>query len=75
MLRDGDHKLIWDHLRNTRRLYDLAADPRETDNRIDADPARAAALTARLCAALHRTARLDVPPAPPGPPVPLYADP
>lgn len=75
MLREGDHKLIWDHLRGTRRLYDLAADPHETDNRIDDDPARAAAMTARLCAALHRTARLDVPPAPPGPPVPLYADP
>lgn len=75
MLRDGDHKLIWDHHRDTRRLYDLAADPRETRNRVDLDPERAAAMTARLCAALRSTDGLTVPPAPPSPPVPLYGDP
>ncbi len=71
LLRDGDWTLIWDWGRGFRQLFDVRADPDQLDDRIVAEPARAEAMTAALCAALRRTAGLQTPPAAPGPPRPL----
>ena len=43
-VRRGPHKLLLDLETGDRALYDLAADPGETDDRIEADPAQAEAL-------------------------------
>ncbi|MEK6608082.1 MAG: sulfatase-like hydrolase/transferase [Myxococcota bacterium] len=44
----GAHKLIHDWRRGTWELYDLATDPQERVNRVDADPARVASLKDEL---------------------------
>lgn len=71
LLRAGDWTLIWDWDRGYRQVFDVAADPDQLDNRVVAEPERAERMTAALCAALKRSAGLQTPPAPPGPPQPL----
>jgi arylsulfatase A-like enzyme len=67
-LRVGRWKLIEGPEEGTRELFDLAADPRERHNRIDASPEVAADLAARLAA--WRAGRAGAP----GAPQPLAPD-
>ena len=54
---DGAHKLIYDTRTGTQRLYDLAADPGERDDRAAAEPILAAFLRQALQESIARLAR------------------
>lgn len=47
-LQQGDRKLVWSAYGDTRELYDLSEDPRETVNRVPSAESTAAELTAIL---------------------------